>query len=146
VDAESGEVLRKYDGRQTGQGTGVKGDTKSLSGPDPVATSDDLTTFDAGAGHWELLSKNNRQQTFDARNGTFFAYAATDADNDWTLVTSIALRRSARPRGRALLRVRHHCYCASARPGSPAARDGVRRPTALGCSAPSGRWLRGWAR
>jgi Zn-dependent metalloprotease/outer membrane protein W len=95
VDAASGGILKKYDGRQTDHGTGVKGDTKSLAGPDGQAgTSDDATTFHNAAGHgqagphWDLLSANGRQKTYDARNGVLATFTATDTDNHWTLVTS----------------------------------------------------------
>ncbi len=94
VDAETGRVLRSYDGRQTDHGIGVKGDVKSLSGLDGQAgTTDDLTTFHNGAGHgaagphWDLFSSNDRQKTYDARNGIFLAYPTADVDNHWTLVT-----------------------------------------------------------
>jgi Zn-dependent metalloprotease len=94
IDAEDGTLLRKYDGRQTDHGTGVKGDTKSLLGGDGQAgTADDLTIFHNAAGHgfpgphWDLISKDGRQSTLDARNGTLLAYTAADDDNNWTLVT-----------------------------------------------------------
>jgi Zn-dependent metalloprotease len=94
VDAGDGRVLRSYDGRQTNHGTGVKGDTKSLAGLDGLAgTGDDLTTFHNAAGHgqagphWDFASGDGRHQTLDARNGPFFAFTASDADNHWTLVT-----------------------------------------------------------
>ena len=57
IDAENGNVLKKYDGLTTGQGTGVKGDTKDLTG---------LTTFNGST--FELRSGDGRQATFDARN------------------------------------------------------------------------------
>ena len=44
VDAETGRILREYDGRERGDGIGVKGDVKSLAGLDgQPGTADDLT-------------------------------------------------------------------------------------------------------
>jgi bacillolysin len=57
IDAENGDVLRKHDGLTTGQGTGVKGDSKDLTG---------LTTFNGAA--YELRATDGRQITHDARN------------------------------------------------------------------------------
>lgn len=80
VDAGSGRVLKKYDAIETEDGTGVKDDTKSMSG---------LTTFHNAAGHgvngahWDLFSTDNRQWTFDAHNARVLFYA-TDDDNHWT--------------------------------------------------------------
>jgi Zn-dependent metalloprotease len=95
VDAADGSILKKYDGRQTDHGIGVKGDTKSLAGLDGLdGTSDDITTFHNAAGHgqpgphWDLFSSDGRQKTFDARNGILSVFAATDTDDDWTLVTA----------------------------------------------------------
>jgi Zn-dependent metalloprotease/transcriptional regulator CtsR len=94
VDADTGRVLRKYDGRETGDGIGVKGDVKSFNGLDGVpGTADDISRFHNGAGHgapgphWDLFSADDRQKTYDAHNGTLFADEVTDADNHWTLVT-----------------------------------------------------------
>src|SRR5262249_37381561 len=94
VDADSGAILKKYDGRQTDHGIGVKGDTKSLAGVDGVAgNADDATTFDNAAGHgqpgphWDLFSPNGRQKADDAPNGTTTPFPASDTDNHWTLVT-----------------------------------------------------------
>ena len=85
VDAENGDVLQKHDGLTTGQGTGVKGDTKDLTG---------LTTFNGAA--YELRAADGRQITHDARNrprlpimGSLFpalflpGLLATDPDDQW---------------------------------------------------------------
>jgi bacillolysin len=85
IDAENGQVLKEYDGLTTGQGTGVKGDTKELTG---------LTTFTGAT--FELRSGDGRQVTHDARNrprlpllGNIFpslflpGALGTDADDQW---------------------------------------------------------------
>jgi Zn-dependent metalloprotease/transcriptional regulator CtsR len=94
VDADSGRILREYDGRQTDHGIGVKGDVKSLAGLDGVAgTPDDLSIFFNGPGHgvpgphWLLFSGDGRHKVYDAHNGVFFADEVTDTDNHWTFVT-----------------------------------------------------------
>ena len=94
VDAETGRILREYDGRERGDGIGVKGDVKSLAGLDgQPGTADDLTVFHNAAGHgaagphWDLFSADTRHKTYDARNGTLQVFNATDADDHWTLVT-----------------------------------------------------------
>ena len=94
VDAETGRILREYDGRERGDGIGVKGDVKSLAGLDgQPGTADDLTVFHNAAGHgaagphWDLFSADTRHKTYDARNGTLQDFNATDADDHWTLVT-----------------------------------------------------------
>jgi len=85
VDAQNGRVLKKYDGLTTGQGTGVKGDTKDLTG---------LTTSNGSV--FELRAGDGRQITHDARNRprfpllgnifpTFFlpGVVGTDTDDQW---------------------------------------------------------------
>ncbi|MDQ3821797.1 MAG: M4 family metallopeptidase [Actinomycetota bacterium] len=85
IDAESGATIRSFDAIMDNHGTGVKGDSKSMSG---------LTTYHSASGHgatgahYDLFSTDNRQWTFDARNGTVNLYYVTDADNHWTYVTS----------------------------------------------------------
>jgi thermolysin len=81
IDAGNGAIIRRYDAIAEDHGVGVKGDVKSMSG---------LTTFHAESGHlttgphWDLVSSDGRQTTFDARNGFFFLYDVTDVDNHWT--------------------------------------------------------------
>lgn len=94
VNADNGKVLNKYNAIETnsGTGTGVKGDLKDLDGADNSNGNgvDDQTTLHGASGHgaaglhWDLFSKDNRQWTYNARNGIFFLYYATDADNHWT--------------------------------------------------------------
>jgi bacillolysin len=85
IDAENGQVLKEYDGLTTGQGMGVKGDTKDLTG---------LTTSTGST--FELRSGDGRQLTYDARNrprflrlGDIFpslflpGALGTDADDQW---------------------------------------------------------------
>ncbi|MGH8064983.1 MAG: M4 family metallopeptidase, partial [Candidatus Entotheonellia bacterium] len=85
IDAENGDVLQKHDGLTTGQGTGVKGDTKDLTG---------LTIFNGTT--YELRATDGRQITHDARNrprfpimGSLFpalflpGLLATDPDDQW---------------------------------------------------------------
>ncbi len=57
IAADTGEVLNQYDGLTTGDGIGVKGDTKDLTG---------LTTFDGAT--FLLRSSDGRQETHDAGN------------------------------------------------------------------------------
>jgi bacillolysin len=74
IDAADGRQLNKYNGIETGSGTGVKGDVKQLD-----------TTFQGGV--YLLQSGDNRQATYDAGQaqqqrflpGTLF----TDPDDIW---------------------------------------------------------------
>lgn len=85
IDAFSGAVIRDYDAIADGSGTGVKGDSKDMTG---------LTTFEAVAGHgapgahYDLTSSDGRQVTFDARNRQALLYYAIDDDDAWDLVTA----------------------------------------------------------
>lgn len=94
IDAANGRILRRIDALAKAHGTGVKGDTKDMNGPNNSSTTDDLTKYHSRAGHgrkgahWDLFSKDNRQRTYTAKNTTTTAYYATDADNHWTSVTS----------------------------------------------------------
>ena len=94
IDAGDGVVLNKYNGIETDHGTGVKGDTKDINGPDDLSTTDDLTSNTPGSHHgggdphWDLFSNDGRQQTYDYRNKDPFIYYVTDADNHWDLVTN----------------------------------------------------------
>src|SRR5215211_884779 len=89
VDAGSGKVTRRFDAIKKDHGTGVKGDTKDINGPDNANTADDLTAFHSATGHgasgphWDLTSKDNRQTTYDARNKANFLYYVFDLDNHW---------------------------------------------------------------
>ena len=94
INAADGRVIRKYDAITHDHGTGVKGDTKDMNGPDNASAADDLTTFHGASGHgasgshWDLISKDNRQVTFDYRNKDPSIYWITDADDHWTSVTA----------------------------------------------------------
>lgn len=95
VDAATGRLITSFNALAHDHGTGVKGDTKDMNGPDNIGTDDDLTTFHATRGHgargahWDLTSKDNRQTTFNGRNRIVLSLSfATDADNHWTLVTT----------------------------------------------------------
>ncbi len=84
IDAASGQLLNRYNAIETGEGIGVKGDTKDLT---------DLTTFHSESGHgggsphFDLFSADDRQRTFDYRNKDPFIYFVTDSDDVWDLVT-----------------------------------------------------------
>ena len=101
VGAGNGQIMKKYDGIASNDGTGVKGDAKNLTS---------LTTVHAAAGHgapgahWDLFSADNRQLSYDARNTSTTAFFTTDVDNHWNLFT--ANRQS--PGQRAL--VDEHVY------------------------------------
>ena len=81
IDAASGQVLNEYNAIETGEGIGVKGDTKDLRG---------LTTFHDAPGdpHYDLISTDDRQVTYDYRNRNPFIYGVTESDDIWDLVTS----------------------------------------------------------
>ena len=91
VDAETGDVVRRYDALESDHGVGVKGDVKDMNGRDDASRADDLTTYHAASGHgaksahWDLYSTDNRQWTYDAKNRqSGQLYYVTDADNHWT--------------------------------------------------------------
>ncbi len=74
VDATSGSVVKSYDALTTGEGVGVKDDTKTID-----------TTKNA-AGLWQLVTADGRQKTYDAQNGTTRpGVMMTDTDNIWNL-------------------------------------------------------------
>jgi Zn-dependent metalloprotease len=83
IDAGNGRVIKRYDAIADDHGTGVKGDSKAMTG---------LTTFDGAAGHgaagahWDLFSTDGRQKAYDMRNGRSFSYFVTDLDNHWTQI------------------------------------------------------------
>jgi len=73
IDAESGVVLNAYDGLTTGDGFGVQGDEKDLTG---------LTTNQGSS--YALMSPDGRQTTYDARNRSRLpGRIATDGDDIW---------------------------------------------------------------
>jgi bacillolysin len=89
IDAGSGDVIKRFNAIADDHGIGVKGDTKDINGPDNASTADDLTTFHNSSGHgasgphWDLISKDNRQKTYDARNKSALIYDVMDLDNHW---------------------------------------------------------------
>lgn len=72
IDATTGTVVKAFDALAHGDGTGVKGDTKSVD-----------STFNAGV--YELRSPDGRRITKDARNRTSGEVLMTDADDHWNL-------------------------------------------------------------
>lgn len=85
IDAENGRVIRRYDGLMTGEGIGVKGDVKDLTG---------LTTLRSQT--YQLRSEDGRQTIRDARSrplSQFLSYllpasllggVGSDEDDHWT--------------------------------------------------------------
>ena len=73
ISAANGSVLKAYNGLAHGEGTGVKGDTKSI-----------LTSQNT-SGLFELTSSDGRQKTYTANNTTKSATVMTDADDLWNL-------------------------------------------------------------
>jgi len=73
VDADNGELLNSYNGLTEGNGIGVLGDTKDLSG---------LTQLSGGV--YQMVSNDGRQTTFDARNrNSLPGTLATDSNDIW---------------------------------------------------------------
>ena len=90
IDGANGQVLKKYDGITTDDGTGVKGDTKDVTG---VTTLHGESGHGASGDHWDLFSTDdNRQLTYDYRNKDPFFYYVTDENNHWNLVTNNRLQ------------------------------------------------------
>ena len=86
VDAENGGVLKRYGNLQEDHGTGVKADSKAMTG---ISTLHNASGHGAPDEHWDLFSTDNRQHTFDKQNSNNpFLYYSTDSDNHWTLVTA----------------------------------------------------------
>ena len=80
IDAGNGAVIQRYDAIAHGSGTGVKGDPKTLTG---LTTLHNASGHGATGAHYDLFSQDNRQKTYDARNGQNFLYYVTDADDVW---------------------------------------------------------------
>lgn len=93
VDAETGVVIDAWDAlaHESGAGTGVHGDRKSLLGANSSDTSDDLTRAVNGA--WIMKTVDSRISTYDARRDNRYysgisvmadnQKAAWANDNDW---------------------------------------------------------------
>lgn len=75
IDAEDGSVINSYDGLTTGDGLGVLGDVKDLTG---------LTTF--SGNQYRMISTDGRITTNDAGNRTRLpGNLAVDDDDSWDL-------------------------------------------------------------
>ncbi|QNN53446.1 M4 family metallopeptidase [Nocardioides mesophilus] len=72
VNAGNGKVIKAFDAIAHGEGTGVKGDTKTI-----------LTSQDAGTGRFALKSADGRQATYTAANTTKSATLMTDDNDLW---------------------------------------------------------------
>ena len=81
INADNGETMRAWDAVTDNHGTGVKGDSKSMSG---ITTLHGASGHGATGSHHDLFSTDNRQWTFDAKNRTRNLYYVTDADDHWT--------------------------------------------------------------
>jgi bacillolysin len=73
VDAGTGKVIKAFDALAHGDGTGVKGDTKSVD-----------STLNGGV--YELRSPDGRRITKDTHNATSGETLMTDADDHWNLL------------------------------------------------------------
>ncbi len=85
IDADSGAVINRYDAIESGTGIGVKGDVKDLTG---VTSLDPADGHGAVGAHYDLISPDGRQVTYDARNRPSQLYYVTDADDAWDIVTA----------------------------------------------------------
>ncbi len=70
VNAANGNIIKAFNAVAHGEGTGVKGDTKTIE-----------TTKNGNV--YELRSPDGRQRTLDAGNGTTSASLMTDPDDVW---------------------------------------------------------------
>lgn len=70
VNADNGNIIKAFNAVAHGEGTGVKGDTKTID----TAKNGDV---------YELRSPDGRQRTLDAGNGTTSASLMTDPDDVW---------------------------------------------------------------
>jgi bacillolysin len=73
VDASTGKVVKAFDAIAHGDGTGVKGDPKTVD-----------STFNGGV--YELRSPDGRRITKDTHNATSGETLMTDADDHWNLL------------------------------------------------------------
>ena len=86
IDAGSGNVTKAFSALAHGEGTGVKGDTKTIN-----------TTQNAQTGLFELKTGDDRQETYDLKNKTSGGVLMTDADDLWDLDRGI--RSPSQPAG-----------------------------------------------
>jgi len=82
IDAASGNVAKAFDKLAQGEGTGVKGDTKTI----------DTTR---AKGRYQLLSADGRQKTYDAQNALNSPIVMTDRDDIWDLAGTTSPGQSA---------------------------------------------------
>ncbi len=75
INAGNGNVLKSFDALAHGEGTGVKGDTKTID------------TTKNSAGDYQLVTSDDRQETYDVQNkavsSTTKGVLMTDADDVW---------------------------------------------------------------
>ena len=76
IDAGNGAVRKAFDALAEGDGTGVKGDTKTVD------------SRPASGGGFELVSPDVRRVTFDAGNKQVRGTIMVDADDHWNLTQS----------------------------------------------------------
>lgn len=74
VDASTGKVIRAFDALAHGEGTGVKGDTKTVD-----------STLNPTTSLYELKSADGRKVTYDSQNRKATEIVMTDADDVWNL-------------------------------------------------------------
>jgi Zn-dependent metalloprotease len=74
IDASGGAVRKAYDALASGDGTGVKGDSKSVD------------SRPAAGGGFELASPDGRRSTFDAGGKQVRGTLMVDADDHWNLI------------------------------------------------------------
>jgi bacillolysin len=74
VDAASGHVTKAFSALTHGEGVGVKGDTKTID-----------TTQNTETGLFEMVTGDDRQETYDLKNKTSGEVLMTDADDLWDL-------------------------------------------------------------
>ena len=72
VNAGNGGILKAFDAVAHGEGTGVKGDTKTVD-----------TTLNATTGLFDLFSADGRQKTYSANNTTTGVAVMTDDNDVW---------------------------------------------------------------
>ncbi len=74
INAGNGQIIKSFNALAHGEGTGVKGDTKT-----PLLTSRN------SKGQFELRSADGRQLTYTANNSTSRVSVMSDADDLWDL-------------------------------------------------------------
>ncbi len=85
IDAGNGAVRKAFDALAEGDGTGVKGDVKSVD------------SRPASGGGFELVAPDGRRATFDAGNKQVRGTLMVDADDHWNLTQSAFRSPDQRP-------------------------------------------------